>query len=75
MTNLKNKLSASVRQAKASTQPPSPSVASSTRGRVARLKKAPDPAPDQAPDPSTPAQTKQALASPGFDFPSRVWPD
>lgn len=80
MTNLKDKLSASVRHAKGGIQsaaPPATPLASATEQR--RRAKAPatatpgaDPSPDVVPVP------KRAIPSAvptGFALPDRVWPD
>jgi len=72
MTNLKDKLSASVRQAKASTQPafqPAARAAVTSGG---------SPPPAAAKPPATPpiaAKAIQPLAASGIAFPDRVWPD
>lgn len=67
MTNLKDKLSASLRQAKTSTQPtavktsrtPAPAAAKATAPRPVAAK---------------PAASQPSVRS-GFAFPDRVWPD
>jgi hypothetical protein len=78
MTNLKNKLSASVRQAKASAQPADQPATRTTQraDRTAPVAAAaktqrPQPLPKQAL--STPVKPPQESA--GFGFPSRIWPD
>lgn len=70
MTNLKNKLSASVRQAKASTQAVAPVTVKASRTP------APTAAKPTAPKPTAPKPVAtQPVAPSGITFPDRVWPD
>ena len=70
MTNLKNKLSASVRQAKASTQAVAPVTVKTSRTP------APTAAKPTAPKPTAPKPVAtQPVAPSGITFPDRVWPD
>lgn len=77
MTKLKDKLSASVRQAKASQQPAAKKPDARTAGKAAPIKapavavhaKAPPPKPAWAPARETPPGSGSVL------FPDRVWPD
>lgn len=81
MTNLKDKLSASVRQAKTSVQLPSPTAvrAPTKRGGAQASAAAARPNADR-PAAKTAATTPKQVqpapgASVGFSFPDRVWPD
>lgn len=78
MTNLKNKLSASVRMAKAAQQP------AATKAPAQKPQAAPSPAKAAAPT-NKPAQASKSASRPNPSsaipesgsalFPSRVWPD
>ncbi|MBI2746323.1 hypothetical protein [Hydrogenophaga sp.] len=70
MTNLKDKLSASVRQAKTRTQPVAPVTAKTGRSPVPTATKATAPKPVAAKPVATQAPTHSGIA-----FPDRVWPD
>jgi len=70
MTNLKNKLSASVRQAKASTQPVAPVTAKTGRSPAPNATEVTAPKPVDAKPEATQATTRSGIA-----FPDRVWPD
>jgi len=82
MTNLKDKLAASVRQAKSSIQPSTQPVARTVRRSPVRAPAAVEPTavvPVRTTQPSgalpMPIQITQASVPGGFAFPDRVWPD
>lgn len=74
MTNLKNKLSASVRQAKASAQPAPRSAQRADRAApvaaAAKTQKS-----RTLPEQTLATPVKPPVPSAGFGFPSRIWPD
>jgi hypothetical protein len=72
MSRLKDKLAASVRQARdgvSAATPAAPRVRKGPRGGASA------PAAPPAPPPVPPAAATGAAARCGFDFPERVWPD
>lgn len=78
MTNLKNKLSASVRQAKASAQPvdqlaPRSAQRADRAAPVAAAAKTQKP--QTLPEQALVTPAKPPVSSAGFGFPSRIWPD
>lgn len=78
MTNLKNKLSASVRQAKASAQPvvqPAPRSAQRADRAAPVAAAAKTQKPQTLPEQSSATPVKPPVPSAGFGFPSRIWPD
>lgn len=71
MTNLKDKLSASVRQAKATAQP----VAKTTTPPAASKPVAAKPVAEKAAVARPDAAQPKAVVHGGIAFPDRVWPD
>ncbi|MEW6253285.1 MAG: hypothetical protein AB1716_21810 [Planctomycetota bacterium] len=75
MTNIKDKLSASVRMAKAAQQP-APKSAAKPAAKPAAAKPAPAPAKPVAAKPASPATHAGGIPESGTAlFPERVWPD
>jgi len=78
MTSIKNKLSASVRQAKASAQPADQPATRTTQradraapvAATAKIHK-----PQSLPKPALTTPVKPSEESSGFGFPCRIWPD
>ena len=78
MTNLKDKLSASLRQAKDGGQAPGKPAAKSikkTQPKPSPLLAAKGPVTDTKSQRSKPTPKAQPMTSSGFGFPDRIWPD